>query len=190
MASAARILTRITREESAARETVTILTKQKQTLDKQHAEEEETQRLATAERETLLEQDAYKDAMSAVANARQLADQASRAEATANRSQQRASKAQADILPAQQRLKVARKNLDSAERSVETAAVAVSAHAAKAGLADVTAQHLAERDTARLRQASRLRTAAARRADELLENHSKALGQPGVPPTTTVRVTV
>lgn len=175
--SAASTLTRITREESAARETVTTLTKQKQTLDKHHAEEEEAQRLAAAERETLQEQDAYKDAMSAVANARQLAEQASHAEATANRSQQRASKAQADILPAQQRLKVARENLGSAERSVETAAVAVSAHAAKAGLADVTAQHLAERDTARLRQASRLRTAAARQADELIETHSKALGK-------------
>ena len=60
---------------------------------------------------------------------------------------------------------------------METAADAVHAHATKAGLADVTAQHLAERDTARLRQASRLRTAAARRADELIEAHSKALGK-------------
>jgi uncharacterized protein (TIGR02680 family) len=175
VASAASTLTRITREESAARETVTTLTKQKQTLDKQHEEEEEAQRLATAERETLQEQDAYKDAISAVANARQLAEQASQAETTANRSRQRASKAQAAIFPAQQRLRAARENLDSAERSVETAADAVSGHAAKAGLVDVTAQHVAERDTARLRQAFRLRTAAARRADELIETHSKAL---------------
>jgi uncharacterized protein (TIGR02680 family) len=177
VASAASTLTRITREESAARETVTTLTKQKQTLDKQHEEEEEAERLATAERETLQEQDAYKDAISAVANARQLAEQASRAETTANRSQQRARKAQADVLPAQQRLKAARENLDSAERSVETAADTVSAHAAKAGLAEVTAQHVVERDTARLRQAARLRTASARRADELIETHSKALGK-------------
>lgn len=177
VASAASALTRITREESAAREAVTTLTKQKETLDKQHAEEEEAQRLATAERETLQEQDAYKDAVSAVANARQLAEQATQAETTANRSEQRARKAQADVLPARQRLNEARGNLDGAERSVETAANAVSAHATKAGLADVTAQHLAERDTARLRQASRLRTAAARRADELIESHSKALGQ-------------
>jgi len=177
VASAASTLTRITREESAAREAVSTLSEQKQTLDKQHEEEEEAQRLATAERETLQEQDAYKDAVSAVANARQLAEQASQAEATANRSQQRARKAEADILPAQQWLNEAGENLDSAERSVATAAEAVSAHAAKAGLADVTAQHLAERDTARLRQASRLRTAAARRADELIETHSKALGQ-------------
>ena len=177
VASAASTLTRITREESAARETVTILTKQKQTLDRQHEEEEEAQRLATAERETLQEQDAYKDAISAVANARQLADHASQAETTANRSQQRARKAQADVLPAQQRLEAARENLNSAERSVETAADTVSAHAAKAGLADVTAQHVVERDTARLRQAARLRTTAARRADELIETHSKALGK-------------
>jgi hypothetical protein len=177
MASAASTLTRITREENVARETVTTLTKQKQTLDKQHEEEEEAQQLATAERETLQEQDSYKDAISAVANARQLAEQASQAEATADRSQQRARKAQADVLPAQQRLKIARENLDSAERAVETGAGAVSTHAAKAGLADVTAQHLAERDTARLRQASRLRIAAARRADELIETHSKALGK-------------
>jgi uncharacterized protein (TIGR02680 family) len=175
--AAASALTRITREESAARETVKTLTRQKDDLDKQHAEEEEAQQLATAEREALQEQDAYKDAVSAVANARQLADRASQAETTAKRSEQRASKAQADVLPAQQRLKAARENLDSAERSVETAADAVSAHATKAGLADVTAQHLAERDTARLRQASRLRTAAARRADELIEAHSKALGK-------------
>jgi vacuolar-type H+-ATPase subunit I/STV1 len=60
---------------------------------------------------------------------------------------------------------------------VETAADTTSAHAAKAGLADVTAHHLAERDTARLRQASRLRTTAARQADELIETHSKALGK-------------
>ena len=60
---------------------------------------------------------------------------------------------------------------------METAADAVSAHAADAGLANVTAQHLPERDTARMRQASRLRTAAARRADELIEAHSKALGK-------------
>jgi uncharacterized protein (TIGR02680 family) len=177
VASAASALTRITREESAARETVTTLTKQKETLDNQHTEEEEAQRLATAERETLQEQDAYKDAVSAVANARQLAEQASQAEKTAERSRQRASQAQAAILPAQQRLEGASQKLESAERSVETAADAVSAHATKAGLTDVTAQHLAERDTARLRQASRLRTAAARRADELIESHSKALGK-------------
>jgi hypothetical protein len=177
VASAASTLTRITRDENAARQAVTTFTDQKQTLDERHAAEEEAQRLATAERETLQEQDAYKDAISAVANARQLAEQASRAETTADRSQQRASKAQADVLPAQQRLKIARENLGSAERSVETAVGTVSAHAVKAGLTDVTAQHLAERDTARLRQASRLRTAAARRADELIEAHAKALGE-------------
>ena len=60
---------------------------------------------------------------------------------------------------------------------METAADVVSAHAADAGLANVTAQHLPERDTARMRQASRLRAAAARRADELIETHSKALGK-------------
>jgi uncharacterized protein (TIGR02680 family) len=176
VASAASALTQITRAETAARETVGTLTEQKQTLDKQHEEEEEAQRLATAERETLQEQDAYKDAISAVANARQLAEQATQAEKTAERTQQRARKAQADILPAQQRLSTARENLDSAERAVGTAADTVTAHAAEAGLAEVTAEHLAERDTARLRQASRLRTAAARRADELLEAHAKALG--------------
>ena len=175
--AAASALTQITRDENSARETVTTLTREKEDLDKQHAEEEEAQRLATAERETLREQDAYKDAVSAVANARQLAEQASQAETTAKRSEQRAGKAQADVLPAQQRLKEARENLDSAERSVETAADAVSAHAADAGLANVTVQHLPERDTARMRQASRLRAAAARRADELIETHSKALGK-------------
>jgi predicted ribosome quality control (RQC) complex YloA/Tae2 family protein len=45
------------------------LSEQKETLDKQHAEEQDAQRLAAAERETLQEQDAYKDAVSAVANA-------------------------------------------------------------------------------------------------------------------------
>ncbi len=58
-----------------------------------------------------------------------------------------------------------------------TAAGQVSAHAAEAGLAGITGQRLPERDTARLRQAARLRTAAARRADELIEAHSKALGK-------------
>jgi DNA repair exonuclease SbcCD ATPase subunit len=170
-------LTQITRDANSARETVKALTKQKKDLGKQRAEEEEAQRLATAERETLQEQDAYKDAVSAVTNARQLAEQASQAETTAKRSEQRANKAQADILPAQQRLKEARKNLDSAELSVETAAKAVSAHAANAGLVNVTTQHLPERDAARMRQAARLRAAAARQADELIETHSKALSK-------------
>jgi uncharacterized protein (TIGR02680 family) len=175
VASAASALTQITRAESAAREAVTTLAKQQETLDEQHAKEEEAQRLAAAERETLQGQDAYKDAVSALASARQLADQAVQAETTANRSEQRALKAQADVLPGQQRLKAAREALDSSARAVDTAADAVSAHAAKAGLVDITAQHLADRDTARLRQASRLRIAAARRADELLEAHAQAL---------------
>jgi len=170
-------LTQITRAESAAREAVRTLTKQKGDLDNQHADEEVAQRLAAAERETLQEQDAYKDAVSAVANARQLAEQATQAEATATRSEQRASKAQAAVLPARQQLEAARKHLHSAECSVEAAADAVAALATQAGLANVTAQHLAERDTARLRQASRLRTVAARRADDLLETHLRTLGK-------------
>lgn len=177
VASAASTLTRITREENSARETVKTLTTQKETLDNQHAKEDEAQRLATAERETLREQDAYKDAISAVTNARQLAEQASHAETTAKRSEQRARKAQADVLPARQQVNRANQNLESAERAVATAADQVSAHADGAGLIDITAQHLPERDTVRLRQAARLRTTAARRAGELIEAHAKALGK-------------
>ena len=58
-----------------------------------------------------------------------------------------------------------------------TAADQVSAHAAEAGLADITSQHLPERDTARLRQAARLRKSAARQADKLIEAHAKTLGK-------------
>lgn len=177
VASAASTLTRITRDENAARDTVKTLTGQKEALDKQHAEEDEAQRLATAERDTLREQDAYKDAVSAVANARQLAEQACQAEATAKRSEQRSAEAQAKVLPARQQVEQANQDLKSAERSVATAADQVSAHAGGAGLIDVTAQHLPELDTPRLRQASRLRTTAARRAEELIEAHAKALGQ-------------
>ncbi|HXS64120.1 MAG TPA: SbcC/MukB-like Walker B domain-containing protein [Streptosporangiaceae bacterium] len=175
--TAATALTQITRAESAAREAVKTLTKQQGDLNDQRGQAETTQRTASAERNALQEQDAYRDAISALANARLLAEQASEAEKAAGRSQQRAREAQAKVFPAQQRLEQASHNLESAERSVLTAADQVSAQAPEAGLVDLTAQRLPERDTARLRQAARLRESVARQADKLIEAHATALGK-------------
>src|SRR6185437_13143855 len=101
--TAATALTQITRAESAAREAVKTLTKQQGDLNDQRGQAETTQRTASAERNALQEQDAYRDAISALANARLLAEQASEAEKAAGRSQQRAREAQAKVFPAQQR---------------------------------------------------------------------------------------
>lgn len=181
--TAASALTQITRAESVAREAVKTLAKQKEDLDEQRGKAEAKQRTATAERNALQERDAYRDAISAVANARLLAEQASKAEKAAGRSRQRAGEAQAKVLPAQQRLREANQSLESAERSVVTAADQVSAHAAEAGLVDITGQRLPERDTARLRQAARLRESVARQADKLIEAHATALGKAGAAAT-------
>jgi hypothetical protein len=175
--TAASALTQITRAENAAREAVKTLTKQREDLDGQQGQAEATQRTATAERNALQGQDAYRDAISAVANARLLAEQASKAEKAAGRSRQRADEAQAKVFPAQQRLAEANQNLESAKRSVVTAGDRVSAHADKAGLAEITGQSLPECDTARLRQAARLRESVARQADKLIEAHATALGK-------------
>ena len=175
--AAASALTQITREEKTAQEAVTTLAKQKEKLDKQSADEEEAQRTASAERDVLQNRKAYQDAISAVANAKQLAEQATQAEQMAERSERRAGEAQKAVLPAQQQLKKASQNLESAERSVVTAADQVSAHAADSGLTHVTAAHLPDRDTARLRQAVQLRTAAARQANTLIESYDTALGK-------------
>lgn len=170
-------LTQITRAESTAREAVKTLTIHKEDLDGQRGRADATQRTAIAERNALQEQDAYRDAISAVANARLLADQAGKAEKVAGRSRQRAGEAQAKVFPAQQRLEEAKQNLGSAERSVVIAAGQVSAQAAEAGLVDITSQRLPERDTARMRQAARLRESVARQADKLIEAHATALGK-------------
>jgi hypothetical protein len=50
----------------------------------------------------------------------------------------------------------------------------VTAQAAEAGLAGVTAEYLPDYDTARLRQAAVLRTAAANKAVELIDAHGRA----------------
>jgi uncharacterized protein (TIGR02680 family) len=176
-------LTQITREEKTAQEAVTTLAKRKEKLDKQSADEEEAQRTASAERDVLQDRKAYQDAISAVANAKQLAEQAAQAEQTAERSERRAGEAQKAVLPAQQQLKKASQNLESVERSVVTAADQVSAHAADSGLTDVTAAHLPDRDTARLRQAVQLRTAAARQANKLIESYNTALGKADIAAT-------
>ena len=100
MATAASALTQITRVESVAREAVKTLTKQKEALDEQRGEAEEAQRIATAERETRCRnRTRIRMRISAVSNARQLAEQASKAETTADRSRQRAGEAQAEVLP-------------------------------------------------------------------------------------------
>ncbi len=117
------------------------LTAQKTTLDERRGQEDEARRTAVAEREALQEKDAYKNAVTAMVNARQLAEQATRAETTADRSEQRAGQAQAAVFPAQQRLKSAEEKLEAAERTVAALAAKVTVEAADAGLTDVTVRH-------------------------------------------------
>ena len=179
VAAATSALTQITRDEKTASETVERITAEVTALDKRQAAEEEARLTAIAKGEALRDSAAYQDAMSAMANAQQLADQAWSAEKIADRSEQRARKARDAIGPAEQKLESSEKNLDSAERAVVTASDKVSARAANAGLTDLTAQYLPDRDTARLRQAAQLRVTAAKQANELIREHSEAVGIAG-----------
>ena len=179
VAAATSALTQITREEKSASETVERITAEVGALDERQAKEGKARLTAFAQREALRESAAYQDALSAMANAQQLAEQATSAEKTADRSEQRAQKAREAIGPAEQKLESSEKDLSSAERAVATASDKVSAQAAGAGLTDLTARYLPDRDTARLRQAAQLRVKAARKASELIGEHSKAVGIAG-----------
>jgi len=168
-------LTQITREEKSASEKVDSLSADMTTLNGQRITEDEARLTAIAKREALEENEAYQDALAALANARQLEEQASRAEAIADRSDQRARTALDAVEPAELKLKSAEEKLDSAERTVATVSAKVTAQAREAGLTELTARYLPELDTARLRQAVRLRVTAAEKAVELIDAYSKAL---------------
>ena len=179
VAAAASALTQITRDEKSASETVQRITAEVTALGERQAAEDEGRLTAIAKRDALRDSAAYQDATSAMANAQQLADQATSAEKIADRSEQRAQQARDSVGPAEKNLESSQKDLTSAERAVATASDKVAARAAGAGLADLTAQYLPDRDTARLRQAAQLRVAAAKKANELIDEHSKAAGIAG-----------
>jgi uncharacterized protein (TIGR02680 family) len=168
-------LTQITREEKTASDAVHQLNGEVTALAERIGEQETASQLATARREALRDSQAYQDAVSASLNAQQLAERADDAEATAARSRRRAGEAQEAIEPAEARFAEAGHNLDNAERAVVTAAGEVARYADDAGLVEVTARFLPDRDSERLRQAARLRRTAADEAQRRIAVHAKAL---------------
>ncbi|MGE5293000.1 MAG: TIGR02680 family protein [Micromonosporaceae bacterium] len=168
-------LTQITREEKAASDTVGALTGESAKLDARIEADDQAMQLAIAQRDALRESKAYDDARTASLNAQQLAERADAAETAAERSRKRADQALQAIAPAETRLVTARENLDQSERAVASAADTVAGHAERAGLVDVTARFLPDRDTQRLRQAARLRGTAAAEARNRIQAHAKAV---------------
>lgn len=168
-------LTQITREEKNASDAVRELEGEVATLQQRIGDEEKASQVATAQREALRDSQSYQDAVSASLNAQQLTERADAAETTARRSRRRADEAQQGIEPAEARLAAAGENLENAERAVVTAAGHVARHADDAGLVEVTARFLPDRDTERLRQAARLRVTAADEARRRIAVHAKAL---------------
>src|SRR5205823_388506 len=150
-------LTQITREEKSASDAVLKLEGEVGALDERIESEEKASQVAVAQREALRDSQAYQDAVSASLNAQQLAERADATQRTAGRSRQRADQAQRAIGPAAARQAEADGNFDGAERAVVAAADQVARYADEAGLVEVSARFLPDRDTERLRQAARLR---------------------------------
>lgn len=175
VAAAASNLTGITRDEKNASDAARKLAGDVRDLDERIAVEEEASATAAARRDALRDSHAYQDAISATANAQQLAEGANRAEGIAKRSRERAKEAQRAIAPAEERFASAQDALVDAEREVVTAVDRVAGHAGKAGLVDITARFLPDRDTERLRQAARLRVTAAGEARRRIEAHASAV---------------
>ena len=168
-------LTQITREEKAASDAVSALTGESAELDARIEAEDQAMQLATEQRDALRENKAYDDARTASLNAQQLAERAAAAETTAERTRKRAGQALEAIAPAESRLATARENLEHSERAVASAADTVAGHADRAGLIDVSARYLPDRDTQRLKQAARLRGTAAAEALRRIRAHAKAV---------------
>jgi hypothetical protein len=175
VANVASKLTQITREEKSASEAVGRISAEVASLEARIRHQEEEQSTAAARRDALQQSQAYQDAASAAANTQQLAERADQAAEIARRSGQRADEAQAAIAPAQGQRSAAESQLSSAERAVVSAADKVARWAEQAGLVEITARFLGERDTARLRQAASLRAAAADDARRLIEAHADAM---------------
>jgi uncharacterized protein (TIGR02680 family) len=168
-------LTQITRESNNAADALQELDAKVTALQERIEAVERASALAAAQREALRDSQAYQDAVSASLNAQQLAERADGAEKTAGRSRQRADEARQAISPAEARFAEAGKNLDGAERAVGSAAGNVARYADDAGLVEVTARYLPDRDTERLRQAARLRATAADEARRRIAAHGKAV---------------
>jgi uncharacterized protein (TIGR02680 family) len=168
-------LTQITREEKSASDAVLKLEGEVGALGERIESEEKASQVAVAQSEALRDSQAYQDAVSASLNAQQLAERADAAQRTAGRSRQRAGQAQRAVGPAEARQAEADGNLDRAERAVVAAADEVARYADEAGLVEVSARFLPDRDTERLRQAARLRVTAAEEARRRIAAHAKAV---------------
>src|SRR6185437_2656762 len=127
---------------------------------------------AGARREALRKTADYTNAVSAAANAEQLAQRARDAENTATRSANRAQEAKDAVGPAADNVQSAAEDLEGAERTVVATADNVAAQAVSAGLAELTSRHLPTRDNPRLRQGARLRAAATKEAVKLMTTHA------------------
>jgi hypothetical protein len=168
-------LTQITRESKSAADAVLELDGEVKALQERIGGLERASALAAAQREALRDSQSYQDAVSASLNVQQLAERADAAETTAQRSRRRADEAREAIEPAEARLAAAGENLDDAERAEGSAAGNVARQADDAGLVEVTARFLPDRDTERLRQAARLRGTAADEARRRIALHAKAV---------------
>jgi len=168
-------LTQITREEKSASDAVLGLDADVKTLARRIDTEEKASQVATAQREALRDSQGYQDAVSSSMNAQQLAERADGAEEIAGRSRRRADEAQRAIAPAESRFSAAQGQLDTAERAVVSAADTVARYADDAGLVEVTARFLPDRDTERLRQAARLRGTFAAEARRRIGAHATAV---------------
>ena len=170
--SATSTLTQITRAEKEASDAVDQLTGEMTALERDIAAADTERKTAEARREALRKTAGYNNAVSAAANADQMARRATDAETTAARSANRAGEAQSAVVPAAGNVRSAAEDLESAERTVVSTADNVAAQAVSAGLTELTGRHLATRDIPRLRQGARLRAAAAWEAVKLITTHA------------------
>jgi hypothetical protein len=173
--SAASALTQITRAEREAAEVVERLTGEVAALEADMTAKDAERRTAEERREALQDTAAYTDALSAAANAEQLAQRATDAETIADRSAGRATEAADAVGPAAENARSAAEDLDLAERNVASIAAEVTAQAAGAGLSELTTQFLPAWDIPRLRQGAKLRATAAHEAIKLMNTHANAL---------------
>jgi len=173
--AAASELTQITREKNIAEATAKTLAGQLKAVEGDRRSTEEVRDRARAERDALKEQQSYQDAVAAIQNAQNLADQARTAETAADRSRDRARSLETAVRPAAAAFEEAQADLTSAEDDVVAAASVLDAHAEQAGLTLITTAYLPARDTTRLRQAMAQRRPQAQQALRLIDAHGRAM---------------
>ncbi|WP_433007921.1 TIGR02680 family protein [Kribbella sp. CA-294648] len=166
-------LTGITRQETAARQQTETLAAEVTRLGNRIGQLRSELGNRRAEREALRERQDYQDAVSAIANAEQLAERAGDLARTAERSRTRADEAAANIEPARRQLEEARESVSDAELQVDDATGHIAGHAHPAGLVDLTARFLPNRDAARLTQAGDQRSRHIEQALRLLDGQAR-----------------